>query len=166
MNHKKLILSVAIVLEFGLMGLRAQEVISAAGDNAAGSGGTVSYSIGQVVYTTNRGPNGSVVQGVQQPYEISVITEIEKTTGIELLISVYPNPSIDYLTLHINPSPETDFRLLSYRLFGLNGKLLETKKINGNQTIIDLKNQAAGSYFLSVTEENTIVKTFKIIKAQ
>jgi hypothetical protein len=43
-----------------------------AGGEATGSGGSVSYSVGQVVYTTNTGINGSVAQGVQQPYEFQM----------------------------------------------------------------------------------------------
>ena len=35
--------------------------------------------VGQVVYITSTGINGSVAQGVQQPYEISVITGVNET---------------------------------------------------------------------------------------
>ena len=47
------------------MTIQAQNAIPAAGGNAAGAGGTVSYTVGQAVYTTNTGTTGSVVQGVQ-----------------------------------------------------------------------------------------------------
>ena len=49
---------------------QAQESANSSGGDATGSGGTIAYSIGQVVYTTNTGSNGSVAKGVQHAYEI------------------------------------------------------------------------------------------------
>ena len=48
-------LSVVLLIGIGLTGLQAQEAIPALGSNASGSGGTVNYMVGQVVYTTNTG---------------------------------------------------------------------------------------------------------------
>jgi hypothetical protein len=47
-----------------------QESIKTTVSNATGSEGSASYSIGQVVYQTHTGTNGSVAEGIQQPYEI------------------------------------------------------------------------------------------------
>lgn len=166
MRYKKLKIIALLLSGLGLTGLKAQEAISVSGGDASGSGGSAGYSIGQVVYTTNTGPNGSVSQGVQQPYEISVVTEVEKIKGIELLISAFPNPATDYLTLNIETPSRIDIQSLSYQLFSMSGTLLETNKIIGNQTIIEMNNRVSATYFLSVTNENKTLKTFKIIKAQ
>lgn len=166
MRYTKFIIIVILLSGLGLTGLKAQEAISVSGGDASGSGGSAGYSIGQVVYTTNTGPNGSVSQGVQQPYEISVVTEVEKTKGIELLISAFPNPTISLLTLIIETPSGIDLRSLSYQLFSMNGTLLKTNKIIGNQTLIEMNNRVSATYFLSVTNENKTLKTFKIIKAQ
>ena len=91
---KNKIMSVALLF-FGLGGLHAQESVNGSGGEATGTGGTASYSLGQVVYTTNTGTNGSVVQGVQQPYEISTTLGINETS-INLELSVYPNPTNNY----------------------------------------------------------------------
>jgi len=165
MRYKKLKIIAILLSGLGLTGLKAQEAISVSGGDATGSGGSTGYTIGQVVYTTNTGPNGSVSQGVQQPYEISIVTEVEKTTGIELLISAFPNPTTSHLTLNIENPGTIDIRSLRYQLFNINGTLLETTKINGDQTIIEMNNRVAATYFLSVTNENKTLKTFKIIKA-
>ena len=98
---KRLEFSALLVFGLGLTGLQAQESINATGGIASGSGGSMSYSVGQIVYTTNTGTNGSVAQGVQQPYEISAVIGIEEFNGINLYVSVYPNPTSDYLTLSI-----------------------------------------------------------------
>ena len=82
MRHKRLQLIAVLLLVIGLTRLQAQETIPAIGGNASGSGGSVSYSVGQAVYTTNTGTNGSVPQGVQQPFEISVETGNETSIVI------------------------------------------------------------------------------------
>jgi hypothetical protein len=53
---------------------------------------------------------------------------------------------------------------LSYQLFDISGKLLESNTIVANSTTIKMEQLATGSYFLKVTQNNTLVKTFKVIK--
>jgi len=161
MQHKKLLLSVVLLIGLGLSGLQAQEAIPASGGNASGSGGTTSYTVGQVVYTTNTGTNGSVAQGVQQPYEISVVSGIEQAKDINLICSAYPNPTTDFLTLNVE---NYDNENLSYQLFDISGKLLENKKLTSNETTISMTNIVSAIYFLKVMENQIEVKTFKIIK--
>ena len=161
MRHKRLKLSTVLLLGFGLTGLQAQESVNATGGNASGSGGSTSYSVGQVVYTTNTGTTGSVAQGVQQSFEISVVTAIEEAKGINLSVSAYPNPTTDYLTLRIE---EFDISNVSYQLYDINGKLLKNEKITGNQTSIVMSNLVPATYFVKVLQESKVVKTFKIIK--
>ena len=161
MRLKRLKLSAVLLLGLGLTGLQAQESINATGGNASGGGGSVSYSVGQVVYTTNTGTNGSVAQGVQQPYEISVVTGIEEAEGIYLSVTAYPNPTTDYLTLRID---EFEISNLSYQLYDMNGKLLQNEKIAGNQTSIVMSNLVPATYFVKVVQGNREIETFKIIK--
>ena len=162
MRHKKLKLSAVFLLGLGLTGLQAQTAVPATGGNASGSGGTVNYSVGQVVYTTNTGgSNGTVAQGVQQPFEISVVTGLDEAKGINLAVSAYPNPTTDFLNLKVENYDNTN---LSYKLFDISGKLLEIKKITGNETSIVMSNLVLATYFVKVTEENKEIITFKIIK--
>jgi hypothetical protein len=81
--------------------LKGQETIPATGGNVSGSGGSVSYTVGQILYNTISGTNGTLAQGVQQPYEISVVTGIEEALGISLEIVVFPNPATDFINLKI-----------------------------------------------------------------
>jgi len=161
MKKKQLKLSALLLLGLGLTGLQAQESINATGGNASGSVGSASYSVGQIVYTTNTGTNGSVAQGVQQPYEISVVTAIEEAKGITLSVSAYPNPTADFLQLKVETEKLKD---LSFQLFDMNGKLLQNEKITGDQTSIVMSNLEPATYFVKVIQENKEVKTFKIIK--
>jgi hypothetical protein len=157
MKHKNTMMSAAFLL-LGIGGLHAQESPTATGGEATGTGGTASYTIGQVVYTTATGTNGSVAQGVQQPYEISTTVGINETT-INLELSVYPNPTTDFLTLKVEKTEG-----LSYQLYDLQGKAIASKTVNGTSTNIGLEEQPTATYFLNVVKNNQIVKTFKIIK--
>jgi len=164
MKYKKLKFSAVLLLGLGLTGLQAQESVNATGGNASGSGGTVSYSVGQVVYTTNIGTNGSVAQGVQQPYEISVVTGLEEAKGINLTVSAYPNPTTDYLTLEVDASTTLSIQSMAYQLYDMQGKLLQNEKITSNQASIVMSNLVPATYFVKVIQGNKEVKTFKIIK--
>ncbi|HOS46188.1 MAG TPA: T9SS type A sorting domain-containing protein [Bacteroidales bacterium] len=161
MQHKRLKLSVVFFLGLGLMGLQAQKSVNSTGGNASGSGGSASYSVGQAVYTSNTETGGTVAQGVQQPYEIWVETTIEEAKGINLLVTAYPNPTTDYLTLRID---EFDISDLSYQLYDMQGKLLRNEKITSNQTRIVMSNLAPATYSVKVVQGNKEIKTFKIVK--
>jgi hypothetical protein len=159
MNTKKIV--VLFLLSFVLLTAQAQEAITAAGGDASGSGGTVAYSVGQVVYTTNTGANVSVAQGVQQAFKILVLTGLEEVKGINLTVSAYPNPTTDYLNLKVE---NYDNRNMSYQLFDMFGKLVETKKLVGDLTRIGMSNLPPATYFIKVIQNKNEVKTFKIIK--
>ncbi len=161
MQHKRLIFSGVLLLALGLTGLQAQESVNSTGGNSSGVDGSVSYSVGQVAYQAYTGTNSSVAQGVQQPYEISMVTGIEEAKGINLSVSAYPNPTTDYLTLSIT---EFEFSNLSYQLYDINGKLLKNKKITGNQTSIVMSNLVPAVYFVKVIQGKKEIKTFKIVK--
>jgi hypothetical protein len=159
MTHKKTITSVAFLL-LGLGGLHAQESPTAAGGEATGTGGTASYSVGQVVYTTSTGTNGSLAQGVQQAYEISTTVGINETS-INLELSVYPNPTTDYLTLKID---DVKLSTLNFQLIDLQGKIIENKKVTASNTTIKMEALPKAIYVLNVTKGNQLIKTFKVIK--
>ena len=158
MKHKKVKLSV-LLLGLGLT-TKAQEVTTTTGGNASGSGGTVTYSVGQIVYATNTGTNGSVAQGVQQTYEISILLGIEDNS-IKLELAAYPNPTTNYLTLNVG---KAELSILNFQLYDMGGKLIESNKITSTTETIRMENLPSSTYFLKVTNNNKEVKSFKIIK--
>jgi hypothetical protein len=141
--------------------LHGQETIPVTGGNASGSGGSVSYTVGQILCNTISGTNGSVAQGIQQPYEISVVTAVEGTEEVILEYSVYPNPTKGLVKLIIKPFDYDNWR---FRLYDLNSILLQDKKIENAETEISLENLTASMYFLKVLNNNLEVKVFKIVK--
>lgn len=138
----------------------AQEAANTAGGNGTGSGGTVAYTIGQVLYTTNTGSGGAVAQGVQHAYEIFTVGINEAEAKISL--TAFPNPTADNLILQI-----VDYKnaMMSFHLFDLQGKQLSFGPIMAEQTQIYISNLPSGTYFINVVnQENKEVHSFKIIK--
>jgi hypothetical protein len=161
MKQQRKILSIFFLLGFCIATMQGQQTISATGENASSSGGSVSYTVGQILNSTISGSNGTVVQGVQQPYEISVVTAIRNTEDINLKCSVYPNPTAG-ITKLVLESP--DFENLRFRLYDIYGILLQDKKVESRETEISLENLSSSVYFLKVLRNNLEVKVFKIVK--
>ena len=149
-----------LLLIFGANDIHAQDATTATGGDASGIGGTSSYSVGQLVYTTNIGTNGSVAQGIQQPYEIFVTIGIE-VAEISLELSASPNPTISFLNLRIG---NYNREKLAYKLYDLQGRLLEYNQLTSNSTTITMEGLGPSTYLLNVMDETSLVKTFKIIK--
>lgn len=162
---KKLITMVVLIV-LVTTGLHAQNATVAGGGEANGSGGTASFTLGQVACQTFSGTGGTVSEGVQQAFEIYVLTGLETTT-IQLKVSAYPNPVSDFLMLEFDNSKalDTEHRL---SLHDVSGKLLYQSPVSSLQTRIPMRNYISGIYFLRVNGKtsgnNAIVKTFKIIK--
>lgn len=159
MKQKQPILIALFLASFSFTAT-AQQSVTVSGNNATGTGGSSSYSVGQVVYTTNSGTTGKLTQGVQQPYEITTLG-IDEHPEMSLQFSVYPNPTSDILTLSIVNFNSSN---LTYLLFDVNGKVIESKKISESMTTIDMKSQQSAIYFVKITDNNKEIKTFKIIK--
>lgn len=139
----------------------AQQTVNTAGANANGTGGSACYSVGQIVYSEITGASkGYVIQGVQQPFEISVVSGVEKV-GINLLVTAFPNPVADDLTLKIVDQGNSSYQ---YELLDLSGKKILSGIVVSNETFISMKSLPDAVYLLHVSMGNSEVKTFKIIK--
>lgn len=139
---------------------QAQESVSSSVGVATGSGGTIAYSVGQVIYTTNIGSNGSVAQGIQHAIEIFTLG-IEETV-FNISLTAFPNPTKEYLTLKIG---DYNNEKLSYLLYDIKGKQLSKGEIVAQQTQINMNSLPSAIYFVNVVnQENRKVQSFKIIK--
>ena len=161
MNPKFVKFIFLLLLGACIASLHAQSIVNAAGGNVSGSGGSVSYSVGQLFYTTQTGTGGSVIQGIQLAFEISVISSTKDANDILLTVSAHPNPATEYLNLVIKNTDLIEFR---FQLFDAAGKLLLSEKIAGNQTRIGMNNLVPSTYYLKVIQQNKVVKLMKIIK--
>jgi len=163
MQYKKFKIFAILLSGLGMTGLYAQEVISSGGGNASGSGGSASYSVGQVVFSYQTGTNGSLSEGVQQPYEIWIMNGLEEFADITLDYRAYPNPATDFILLKVDNN-NIPLSTLTLFMYDLNGKLIKSLKVNDIETIIHMENYKPAVYYLKVIQGSKEVKTFKIIK--
>jgi len=160
MKHKKSIILFALFLFWGLAGAIGQSNTLPSGGEATGSGGTLSFSIGQVDYIQAEGSGGTASQGVQQPFEIFVLG-IDTHPEILLDIKVFPNPTISNVTLRIGNFEGGE---LSYQLYDIHGRLLTGQSLQTDTTNIPMEDLASAVYLLQVIDKSGPIKTFKIIK--
>ena len=154
-----ILIFLSFLFSFSLKAQTSHQVLSASGGDATGSGGSVAYSVGQIVYTTSTGTTGSVAQGVEQAYEIYSVGIKETTLNISL--SVFPNPTSDFLTLKVE---DYNNEALSYNLIDEQGKLILSEQITNQETQVAMSTLARGSYFINIVQTNKQIQTFKIIK--
>ncbi|MBP0903790.1 T9SS type A sorting domain-containing protein [Mariniflexile gromovii] len=140
--------------------INSQESLSTTGGETTGSGGSSSYSVGQMVFSTNSGSNGTVTQGVQQSIELLTLSNKE-FTGLTLKLATYPNPTTDYIILKLEDS---DLKDLTYTMYDIQGKAITNGQATQKTTQIRMQHLEMGTYILKVNHSNKELKTFKIIK--
>jgi len=138
-----------------------QASLNAAGTTSTDEGGSISFSVGVMAYTTVAGEGGSLEQGVQHQYEISEVSTIREVRGITLSMKVFPNPTTDFLILNVGSEDASSF---SYRLYDAHGKVLNSAAITTQETYIPMSQYVAALYFVKVFRNNREVKTFKVLK--
>jgi hypothetical protein len=159
--NKKVCFSFLFSLVFIVSSLHAQDAFVTAGGNAVGVGGSMCYTVGQIIFEPMIGSNGTIIPGVQQPFEISIVSAIGSYDKYTLASSVYPNPVKDELLLIIENELISGF---VYKIFDIRGILVDHRKIESNKTIIDMSSFVSSVYVLKVINDNKEVITYKIVK--
>lgn len=151
-----------LVCYLGIQHAHGQTSVNTGSGNASNNTGNISYSIGQVFYAGASNSFGSIYPGVQQIYEItSFPVDIDPAPKITLSVKVYPNPATDYFILSFNGA---DYSGYIARLADSSGKVLRITEINETDTRIEVSSYPTGMYYLYLLKEQSIYKTFKIIK--
>jgi len=151
---------VLIVITISLSEIMAQDAILTSGGTAIGNNGSQTYAIGQMVYTTNTGVNGSLAQGVQQPFEI-LLTDIEDKEMDSFNFSIYPNPISEILNLKVE---NYNNEVIYLRLYNLLGMLIEEVRLTTNVYSFKTCDLPSSTYLLRVMHEQKEIKRIKIIK--
>jgi hypothetical protein len=158
MTKKSAVIICLSVLSFSAV--LAQEGNVSAGGNATGSGGSSSYSVGQTFYSSITGSHRIISEGVQQPYEISIITGISEER-IGLSAELYPNPVQTNLTLSIDREVAGQ---LDFQLCDISGKVIRQESVHQPVITIPMESLPAGSYLIRVMQKNNEMKSFKVVK--
>lgn len=138
----------------------AQQTLATSGGEATGEAGTSSYTYGQVFYMVASSSDVSIIQGVQQPFEVSVTLSVVGI-GDNIHLDYYPNPVVDYLNLNIKGM---DVSGLLYELFDAGGKLVGSGRLKRAETQIYMGSLQQAMYQLKIRNSNRTIKIFKIIK--
>ena len=138
----------------------AQNRTLASGKQVTGTGGSVSYSIGQIVDTVNSDATGSVSQGIQLGIEIFTLSNTDFENA-NLTLKSYPNPTLNEITVDINKGFVND---ISFELYDMNSRKIKAGRVLQSKTIIQFQKYPTGIYILTINQNNRKLKTFKIIK--
>ena len=159
--HRKKNFKLAFIAFFSAMSLGAfcQQGINVSSHSAIINGAKFDYSIGEMtLVTTERNANLIVTQGLLQPTGSGSGTQSQPgNTQIALsdLIKVYPNPTENILNVESIENADAE---ISYQLFDATGKVVLSEKAmwkaGNNKVSLDLKNYAAGSYYLMIRKPN------------
>ena len=141
--------------------LSAQQGATASGGEATGPGGSISYSIGQPFYQTAFSPDYTLQAGVQQAYEISEVSSVW-TLGGTVELSVFPNPTSDYLRVVVQSEELLEWQC---RVYDLGGRLIQIHQSTDSALLLPFQTLAAGTYLVEVRVAENQSKTFQIIKA-
>ena len=139
--------------------LFAQERTTASGGDASSGSGSVSYSVGLIDFITASGTDGTINQGVQQPFELFSVGVEEWDQSIA--INAFPNPATTNLTIAFGSVPGEN---MMYELTDEAGRLVRQGGIVSQETIIDLQSLAVAGYFLNIKEADRLIRSYKIIK--
>ena len=85
---------------------------------------------------------------------------INEYTQNESSLRVWPNPSTDYI--HVTLDSESQDH--TFRIYDLNGRLLQGGRLTGNDTQISVNHYASGTYILQVEDSQHHIQTKKIVK--
>lgn len=156
----KLKLAVFFLLSMPFAFLQAQHAVVASGGDGMGAGGSFTFSVGQVFYTTATHATGSATAGVQQAYEVYLL----KTNEIkmpEVWVNIFPNPTSNFISIE---SIENMAGKLSFTLIDMQGKELLSAEPIGKSIQIQMEAYAAGTYMLNLRHQNGAIKSYKIVK--
>jgi len=148
--------------------LQAQQAITFCGGDVSTNRGTLSFSGGEMAVQTSVAPAITVVnitesftEGVQQPFTDRDGDPYNGIEGLEVEVTLYPNPTTKHVVLECSEPQQ-----LTYTLFSTNGQTLLKGTYGGGQEQIDMQPYAAGNYMLQVaTPDKKKMNVYKIIKA-
>lgn len=156
---KKLVTFLFLTAVFYTMQAQQLEAFTAAGTSAVSPDGTLSWTVGEFVAETyiSTATGKALTQGILQPNFI--ISSMVETTNTDFAVHLYPNPAVTHIILETLPTEG-----MAYQLYDISGNTLESNKIESDKTEISFEGLPASSYFIKISINNEVQKTYKIVK--
>jgi hypothetical protein len=136
----------------------AQQDVVAGGGNASSTTGSISYSVGQALYTHESNAAGSIQLGVQQPYAVTPIAVYEPWR--ELVVGLYPNPTRGQVLIDM---PQF-IAGITASIFDMNGSIVEQFPLESAKTILSAEAWPAAQYIIQLTDISGNSSKYKLIK--
>jgi len=138
------------------------ELVTSSGESFRNTTYQLDWSIGESITKTHSAGNYILTQGFHHGhYEITAIDNLVDT---DVNISVFPNPTSDFVSVKLQNLSTSEIPSGILFLTDLKGKVLLQEKMNKTEKQLDFSIFSPGIYFLSLKQENSLLKTFKIIK--
>jgi len=140
----------------------SQQVIGSAGySSLTASNTSLSWTLGEVVTTTESSATTFLTQGFHQPIVINPLST-NQVGSAALSMQVYPNPTMQQITIY-----KQQDATLQVELLDILGQSIGNYTLKDAHTTIDLGHLPAANYLLHIrNKENSSIKTFKVQKIQ
>ena len=143
------------------------DLVSSSGDSFSNATYQLDWSVGECITATHTAGDYVITQGFHQ--NTYVITAVENLRP-EIEMTVYPNPTNDIVSLKVESSKvypvgnSNRVESMQYTITDLSGKVLQTDEIQSDLEQINFSNYAVGTYLISISQNNQLIKSFQIIK--
>ncbi|MEY4603892.1 MAG: hypothetical protein RIT43_1184 [Bacteroidota bacterium] len=146
-----------LICIFNCFSVFSQEVISTQGETYSNASANIDFTIGEtVIHTVSDGSN-ELTQGFHQTTWIFLGIE---DFSQEVQINLYPNPSVDVITIE-----SSEYKEHLFEMFDSGGKLVLQGELVAEKTHIKGMDLAPGNYALTIRKEGRVLKTFKLLKS-
>lgn len=133
----------------------AQSAIVSGGFDIANGFGSISSSIGNIVYKSND-KTLHISEGVEHAF---IINEIN--TNSNLRVAVYPNPTTDLVYFKVE---NLNYQNLTYKVYDISGNLLKAGSVFNLQSSISIGNFTNNIFIIKLYRGNTESQSFKVYK--
>jgi hypothetical protein len=159
LTMRKTILITILMILSGLIWAQESslQVISASGTDFSGENYSISYTLGEPIYTTLVSDDYVLTQGFHQTSY--TVTRLDQYAEEELDIQVYPNPTTRFLNV---VSDNSNYSCL---LFDMSGRIIAKENVTSGSITLDLAAYSEGAYYLNIIDSNgKSMAKYKIVK--
>lgn len=137
----------------------AQNSVNTSGGDFTSNDGSIAFSIGQVDFSNYTNASGEINLGVQQPFEILLVSVHENALNWQ--VDIFPNPTADKVFVRLE---DHHLGVIAYELFDVSGKLLLAGNMEDLFHSIELDHFSPATYLLKLSNNETTLKTFRLVK--
>ena len=156
---KILLLSLSLFIQTEIFSQSlSPEIIGTSGDYFSNSAGKLSWTIGECMTETYSASGSKLTQGFHQ--NVYTTTSIKEAMDEKYLISVFPNPASDFVSIK---AESKDSKKLKAELLDLSGKIIYSEFFQNN-TRLNLAAYASNIYFIRISDESGSFNIYKLQK--